>query len=168
MDKDNKKNEDAQKVEGLITELDKHKTQIEDYTNSLKRLQAEFENYTKRVDKEKIELSLYASYKVLSKMLPVMDNFDKALENIKPICNEEQFKGLEMIYKQLHKLLEEEGVKPIECIGNKLDPFKHDVIEIVKGDEDNVVINEVQKGYAMKEKILRPSKVVIIQKKEEQ
>jgi len=168
MAKDNKKNEDAQKVEGLITELDKHKTQIEDYTNSLKRLQAEFENYTKRVDKEKIELSLYASYKVLSKMLPVMDNFDKALENIKPICNEEQFKGLEMIYKQLHKLLEEEGVKPIECIGNKLDPFKHDVIEIVKGDEDNVVINEVQKGYAMKEKILRPSKVVIIQKKEEQ
>ena len=168
MNKEHQKKEDTEKVENLIKELEDHKTKVEEYTNNLKRLQAEFENYTKRVEKEKIEFALYASHKVLAKMLSVMDNFDKALENIKPICNEEQFKGLEMIHNQLHRLLEDEGVKPIESLGNKLDPFKHDVIEIIEGDEDNVVIKEVQKGYAMKEKILRPSKVIISQKREEQ
>lgn len=155
-------------LEQLKSEIEQKQKEIEDHVDTLKHLQADFQNFTKRVEKDKTEFALYSSYKVLAKLISVIDAYEKALENLRASCTPEQVNGLEMINKQLHRLLEEEGVKAIPAIGNKLDPFKHDVVDIVNGDEDNVVIAEVQKGYAMREKILRPTKVIISQKKEEQ
>ncbi len=149
-------------------ELEQMQSQLDEYTNSLKRLQAEFENYTKRVQKEKSEFTQYASYKVLTKIVNIVDDFEKALENLQTTYTKEELEGLSMIHKQLHKVLVEEGVKPIEAIGSKLDPFKHEAIEIIEGNEDNVIVKELQKGYTMHDKILRPSKVSISQKKEAQ
>ena len=146
-------------------ELEQMQSKLDEYTNMLKHLQADFENYTKRVQKEKSEFSQYASYKVLSRIVNIVDDFEKALETLQTTYTKE---GLSIIYKQLHKVLVEEGVKPIESLGNKFDPFKHEVMDIIEGDEDNIVVNELQKGYIMHDKILRPSKVSISKKKEEQ
>ena len=149
-------------------ELEQMQSKLDEYTNMLKHLQADFENYTKRVQKEKSEFSQYASYKVLSRIVNIVDDFEKALETLQTTYTKEQLEGLSIIYKQLHKVLVEEGVKPIESLGNKFDPFKHEVMDIIEGDEDNIVVNELQKGYIMHDKILRPSKVSISKKKEEQ
>ncbi len=133
---------------------------IDDYTNTLKHLQADFENYVKRIEKEKQHLTEYANHKIISKLLNVADDFEKALEVMKD-KNDEITKGIEMMHKNFHKLLHEEGVKPIHAMGNKLDPYKHEVIDIVEGKEDDIVVGELQKGYMIKEKVLRPSKVRI-------
>jgi len=113
-----------------------------------------------KTDKEKEEFANYSNHKLVSKLLNVVDDFEKALELTKN--NKEIADGLEIVYKQLNKLLQEEGVVQINAIGNKLDPFKHEVIDVINGNEDDVVIEELQKGYIMKNKVLRPSKVRII------
>ncbi len=136
---------------------------VEDYTNTLKRLQADFENYIKRVDKEKQEFANYSNYKLVAKMLTILDDFDKAMEAIK--SEPKLADGFSMIYQKMNKLLQEEGVVPIEAVGNKLDPYKHEVIDLVDG-EDDIVVEEIQKGYMMKDKVLRTSKVRISKKKE--
>jgi len=151
---------DYQDTEGIKIKLEEQEKTIEEYTNILKRLQADFENYVKRTDKEKEEFANYSNHKLVSKLLNVVDDFEKALELTKN--NKEIADGLEIVYKQLNKLLQEEGVVQINAIGNKLDPFKHEVIDVINGNEDDVVIEELQKGYIMKNKVLRPSKVRII------
>jgi len=147
-------------LEEIKKKLEEQEKTIEEYTNILKRLQADFENYVKRTDKEKEEFANYSNHKLVSKLLNVVDDFEKALELTKN--NKEIADGLEIVYKQLNKLLQEEGVVQINAIGNKLDPFKHEVIDVINGNEDDVVIEELQKGYIMKNKVLRPSKVRII------
>ena len=141
--------------------MKKEETQkiIEDYTNMLKRLQADFENYVKRAEKEKQEFVNYSNHKLIAKLLNIVDDFEKALDIINNNGGEVA-DGVEMIYNQFFKVLEDEGVKPIESVGQKLDPFKHDVIDITTGKED-VVIEELQRGYMLKDKVLRAAKVRI-------
>ena len=136
---------------------------IEEYTNTLKRLQAEFENYIKRAEKEREEFANYSTHKLVSRLLTVADDFDKALDVVKA-SSKEVAAGVDMIHKQLHKILQEEGVAPINSVGKKLDPYKHDVIDVVPGKEDDVIMEEVQKGYMIKDKVLRPAKVRISKK----
>lgn len=148
------------KIEEFQKKLEDQQQLIEDYTNTLKRLQADFENYIKRSEKEKEDFAQYSNHKLISKILCVTDDFEKALDVVNK-GNKEIANGIEMIYNQLHKVLQEEGVSPIEAVGNKLDPFKHEVIDIVTGEEDDIIIDEIQKGYTFKNKVLRPSKVRI-------
>ena len=138
----------------------KAEEQLLEYTNTLKRLQADFENYIKRSEKEKEEMTQYSNHKLISKMLNVMDDFEKALDVTKGV-NKEVGEGIEMVYKNLNKVLHDEGVFQINATGNKLDPFKHEVIDIINGDEDDLVVEELQRGYMLKNKVLRPSKVRI-------
>ncbi|MBI2148240.1 nucleotide exchange factor GrpE [Candidatus Woesearchaeota archaeon] len=147
------------KNEDLQTKLDEQQKVIDDYTNILKRLQADFENYIKRVEKEREEFANYSNHKLVAKLLNIVDDFEKALDVTKE--NKEIANGIEMIYKQLNKILQEEDVVAMNAIGEKLDPFKHEVIDIVNGDENDVVVEELQKGYILKNKVLRPSKVRI-------
>lgn len=139
--------------------LDEQQKLVDDYSNTLKRLQADFENYIKRSEKDKADFANYSNHKLISKLLNIVDSFEKALELTKQ--NQELAKGLEMVYKDINKLLQEEGVLQINAVGNKLDPFKHEVIDIIKGKKDDVVVDELQKGYMIKDKVLRPSKVRI-------
>lgn len=152
----------TQKIDNK-SELDKkvedQQKAIEDYVNTLKRLQADFENYMKRVEREKEEFASYANHKMIAKLLTVADDFDKALGLVKK--SNEIGTGIEMIHKQLHKILQEEGVVPINAVGDKLDPYKHEVIDVIEGEEDNVIVEELQKGYMIKNKVLRPSRVKI-------
>ena len=149
-----KAQEDVQK------QLEAQQKTIEEYTNTLKRLQADFENYIKRVEKSKEESTIYANHKLITKLLTIVDDFDKAVQVARE-QNNEFVNGIEMIYKQFHKILQDEGVSHITALGNKLDPFKHEVVDVVNGKSDDVIVEELQKGYMFKDKVLRPSRVRI-------
>ncbi len=160
--KDNKKESEQAIIESEILKKqleDKEKT-LKEYTNTLQRIQADFDNYTKRVKKEKEELEKYASAKLAAKILAVADDFDRTVEAAKNIQNEEITQGMTMVQKHIQKILGEEGIKPINVKGAKFDPFMHEIIDLREG-KDNTIIEEVQKGYTMHDKVLRTSKVIV-------
>ena len=151
MKKEEKKQKETKKE--IIVEL----------TDTLQRTQAEFENYKKHVDKEKTEFVKYAKAELIHKILPTLDSFELALKNTKD--NEKFVKGMEMVYAQLFSLLESEGLKPIESVGKKFDPYLHEVMLKEKSDkEDGIVLEELQKGYMLNDKVLRHSKVKVSEK----
>ena len=139
------------------------KETILEMTETLQRLQAEFENYKKRTEKEKIEFVKYSKAEIISKILPILDTFEIALRNTN---DKEKFvKGMEMLYAQLFSTLEAEGLRPIHSVGKHFDPYYHDVMLKQKSDkEDGIVLEELQKGYMLNDKILRHSKVKISEK----
>ena len=142
---------------------------IAELTDSLQRLQAEFENHKKREEKDKKEFVKYSRAGLILEILPLLDSFEMALKSKKN--NEEFVKGIEMIYAQLYSIFEKEGLRPILAIGQKFDPYKHEVLMREKSDkEEDIVLEELQKGYMLGDKVLRHSKVKIsesIKEKEE-
>ena len=136
------------------------KNKIEEYENDLKRIQAEFENFQKRNEKEKNELLKYASHKLVIKLINIKEDFERALEHKNN--QEELIKGLELIKKEFDKILEDEEVGYIEVLNKKYDPFIHEVIEkIISDEEEGKIIEEIQKGYYYKDKIIKHPKVKI-------
>ena len=131
---------------------------IDELTNDLKRLQADFQNHCKRVEQEKKNFIEYASSGVLCKVLLVVDELDIALRNMK---STEDKKGIQMIFDKIKKMLLEEGVTEMKCMGQKFDPYQHEAILYENGKEDGIILDEIQKGYQMKGKILRYPKVKI-------
>ena len=140
--------------------IDEKTQKIEELTDTLKRLQAEFENYKKRIDKEKTEFVKYSNADVIEKMLPVLDSFEIALKNT---SDKEKFvEGIKMIYAQLHSMLEAEGLRPIKAVGEKFDPYRHEVLMKEESDKpEGTILEEFQKGYMLNDKVLRHSKVKI-------
>lgn len=142
-------------------ELTKKEAQLADYTDHLKRLQAEFENYCKRVEKERKEYAGMASEKLIVKLLLIIDDFERALATLKDVP-EEARKGIEMISKNLHKILHEEHVEHIKSVGQKFDPYKHEVLLKIESEQpEDVVVEELQKGYALNGKVIRYAKVKV-------
>jgi len=139
------------------------KKEIEELTETLQRLQADFENYKKRIEKENLERARYAKAEVIVKLLPVLDSFELALKNSK---NHEEFKkGVELIYSQFFQTLEDMGLRPVQTNG-KFDPYKHEVLLTETSDkEDGTILEELQKGYALNERIIRHSKIKVAKKK---
>jgi len=139
---------------------------IHELTDTLQRLQAEFENYRKRAEKEKTECRKYVVAEFIKKLLPVLDSFELALKNTDD--KEEFMKGVEMIYAQFHGVLEAEGLRPIKAVGEKCDPYKHEVLLKQESDKDeDIILEELQKGYGVNELIIRHSKVKVSEKKKE-
>ncbi len=144
----------------LQKDLEEKSKIIADYENTLKRLQADFENYVKRVDQEKQNATKYAVAKILTKIVNMVDDFDRTIQILEKTQDKEIKTGIQMIHKQFHKILQEEGIKPFDSKGKKLDPYQHEVIEMVVHDSpEGTVIEEVQKGYHLHDKILRTAKV---------
>lgn len=137
--------------------LEEKAKEAEQYLDNLKRLKAEFENYQKRVEKEGIERAKYASEGLILKLLEVKDNFERALEHAK---DDEFSKGVKMILEQFEKILEEEGVAYIESLKKEFNAGLHEAIGVVEGEE-NIILEELQKGYKLFDKVVRPSKVKI-------
>jgi molecular chaperone GrpE len=131
---------------------------ITELTNDLKRVQADFSNKCKQVDKEKQSFIEYASASFICKILPIIDELEIALKNMK---NSDDKKGIQMTLNKLKKILSDEGVTSIKCIGEKFDPHKHEVLQSEQGKEEGTVLEELQKGYEIKGKVLRSSKVKI-------
>ena len=145
-------------------ELKQAKEKIAELTETLQRLQAEFENFRKQKDKEMSERMSYAEAGLISELLLLVDGLELALQNMK---NHKEFaEGVAMIHKQLMQLLEKKGLRQIECEGCTFDPHRHEVMLSVEddGDED-MVLAELQKGYMLKDRVLRHSKVKVSKKK---
>ncbi len=135
---------------------------IKELTETIQRLQADFENYKKRVEKQSLELNKYIKAEVITKILPTLDSFELALKNSKD--KEEFKKGVELIYSQLFQTLEDMGLRPIESNG-KFDPYKHEVLLTEKSDKDDgAILEELQKGYILEDTVIRHSKVKIAKK----
>ncbi|MFD1953380.1 nucleotide exchange factor GrpE [Paenibacillus thailandensis] len=128
------------------------------------RAQADFDNYRRRTLKEKEELSAYASMKLITQLLPIVDNFERALTAAPQGGESESFvKGVDMIFRQLSQTLEQEGLKPIQSVGEPFNPEYHQAIMQVESEEheEGIVVEEVQKGYMLKERVLRPAMVKV-------
>ncbi|MBI2655632.1 nucleotide exchange factor GrpE [Candidatus Woesearchaeota archaeon] len=165
--KEDKKGADPKKEEkeindliNLKKELDNKNKSIEELTDTLKRLQAEFENYKKWNAKEKIDFAKYANAGIIAEMLPVLDSFEIALKNS---SDKEKFaEGMKMVYAQLYSALEAEGLRPISTKDEKFDPYRHEVLLKEESDKpEGTILEEFQKGYMLNDKVLRFSKVKV-------
>ena len=126
----------------------------------LARLQAEFENARKRAAREQQEYRDYAVTEAIKLLLPILDSFERALQSASTKSGEFR-SGVELIYKQLQDALVKLGVQPIVAQGQPFDPHLHQAIEMVETDEvpDHHVVDELQRGYRLKERLLRPAMV---------
>jgi len=141
------------------------KNELTEQKDKFVRLQAETDNFRKRLSREKEEFSQYANERLFKELLPIFDNFERALED--PSSDIKSFKeGLEMILKQFSSFLEKEKVEPIEAIGKKFDPMIHEVLtsEESSEHEENTIISQFVKGYTINNRVIRPSQVVISKK----
>ena len=153
-----------EKILTLEAELIQAKAKTDEHYDHLLRLQADFDNYRKRTQKEKTEIIKYASERVIGDLLPVLDNFERAVSAAQINPDFSAFsQGVEMILRQLQTALSKEGLKAIEAIGQPFDPNLHDAVLRVESEEhpENTVVDELQKGYYLKEKVLRPSMVKV-------
>ena len=142
-------------------EKDKKDQQIEELTDRLKRNMAEFDNFRKRTEKEKASMYIIGAKEIVEKILPVVDNFERGLAQAP---EEDAFaEGIRMIYKQLMTTLEELGVKQIEAVGKEFDPNLHNAVMHVEDEEtgENIIVEELQKGYTYKEFVVRHSMVKV-------
>ncbi len=147
--------DDANKVELVIEDK-----KIEEMNNKLLRLQADFLNYKSRTEKEKVKYYNDAIEDLVCEMLPILDNFERALENLD--SDENLSQGVEMILNQFRNLLNKYGVEEIDALGKKFDPNLHHGVTTEESDEkEDTVIEVFQKGYKLKNKIIRPSMVKI-------
>jgi len=131
------------------------------------RLMAEFENYKKRTDKEKLQIGSFASEKVLLELLPSLDSFDRALSSFnKDHSSEDVFSGVQLIYKQIQDTLTKLGVEKLKCIGNLFDPEFHEAFLQQENDDvdENVVLDVIKNGYTYKNKVIRHAQVIISKK----
>ncbi|EGL16175.1 MULTISPECIES: nucleotide exchange factor GrpE [unclassified Paenibacillus] len=149
---------------GRNAELDELRKAAEESQQRLLRAQADFDNFRRRTRQEKEEFAKYASLKLIEQMLPVIDNFDRALVSSRETQDFEALtKGIEMVYRQLEQLMTQEGLTPIEAVGQPFNPEFHQAIMQVESDdyEEGIVVEEVQKGYMLKDKVIRPSMVKV-------
>lgn len=141
------------------------KTEVANLNDKYTRLFAEFDNYKKRTSKERIDLIQSAGKDVIYKLLPVLDDFERALQAIEQTDDNKSVKeGVQLIYNKLHKLLEMEGLKEMKVMGEDFDAdFQEAITTIPAPSEDlkNKVVDVIEKGYFLNDKVLRFAKVVI-------
>lgn len=149
---------------GKKNKKDKKDEKIEELTDRLTRQMAEFDNFRKRTEKEKSQMYEIGAKDIIDKILPVVDNFERGLAAVKEEEKEAPFvQGMEMIYKQLMTTLESAGVKPIEAVGKEFDPNFHNAVMHVDDENlgENVVAEELQKGYMYRDSVVRHSMVKV-------
>ncbi len=160
-----KKKRKESETKKLKKKLEEIETQKKEYLAGWQRERADFLNY-KKDELERIgEIAKYANTGIVLKLLPILDNFDAAEKKIsKKFRDDKNIKGLLQIKKQFQDFLKSQNVEQIECLGKKFDPNLHEIIEMVekKNKESGVIIEEIQKGYKIHGKILRPTKVKVV------
>jgi len=148
-------------LDQLRIERDSLKAERDEVKELLLRRQAEFDNFRKRTEKERSEYVQYAGSEIVREMLPVLDDFDRALKND---CGSPEYaRGVEMIYTRMYESLKKLGLEPIETAGASFDPHLHQAVERVetKDASDGAILGEFQRGYRFKGKLLRPSMVKV-------
>jgi molecular chaperone GrpE len=157
--------EEQKKHTGIEQLLEAEKKRSEEYLSRLKYLQADFENMKKRVDRQLEEVKSYCTERLVTQLLEVQDELEIALKNTQSTDSAQSLiEGVQMTLKKLRKVLEQEGVFPIECeAGNIFNPACHHAVSAAERDdvEACIVTEEVRKGYKMKGKVIRPSSVKV-------
>lgn len=163
-DSEKKKQEPSLSKKELSERLEKTEREKQEISDRLLRTMAEFDNYKKRVLREKEDLMKYGTEKFACELLPVVDNFERAFEQAKS-AEEIQpvVEGIEMILKQLVDVLEKFHVTSFDSVGEPFDPEKHEAMAQQEHDEheENTVISEFQKGYYLRDRLLRPARVIV-------
>ena len=151
-------------IDKLQKQLGESEKLIGSYKDQLLRLAAEFENFRKRTDVDKADFVKFSNEKIIRDLIPVLDDFERALTNGKKNPDFDSFyKGVEMIYQKLRKVFEEKGLKPIESIGHEFDVMYHDVLMQVErpGAAPHTVVEEVERGYTLHGKVVKHAKVIV-------
>ena len=138
---------------------EKKQDRVKEYKESLQKLQAEFENYKKRVEKENLVFRKHAKAEILKEFLPILDSLELALKN--DSNPQGFFKGVQLLHSQFCSLMEKQGLRPIRAEGELFDPYLHEVQMQEESDKDGLVLEEFQKGYLLDDMVLRHSKVKV-------
>ncbi|MFZ3106478.1 MAG: nucleotide exchange factor GrpE [Candidatus Hydromicrobium sp.] len=158
-----------EEIELLRKELENYKKIEEEYLDRIKRLQADYDNYRKRTLREHLEHIKRANKDLIEKLLPVIDNFEIALDAGKKMKKEESdfFKGIEMIYENLMELLKKENVKVIDPKGEEFNPEVCEAVatEAVKDVDEGKILDVIRKGYMIDNFLIRPAVVKVCKKK---
>jgi molecular chaperone GrpE len=158
---------DADEVEALKRALNVEKKRSEDYLARLKYAQADIENLKKRYDRQVEDLKKYCTEPLIIELLDVVDELELAVKSGRSSNSTDAVtQGVEMTLRKLKKVLENEGVSPIECVGKPFDPSKHNAVAKTEkeGVDGCTIVEEVRKGYTMGEKVIRPSVVKVVVK----
>ena len=152
---------EAEAQDQLRIERDGLKAERDEMKELLVRRQAEFDNFRKRTEKERSEYVQYAGSEIVREILPILDDFDRALQVSG--ASPEYTKGIEMIHSRLYENLKKQGLEPIESVGKQFDPHLHQAVERVESKDaaDGTILHEFQRGYNFKGRLLRPSMVKV-------
>lgn len=150
-------------LEMLKEEIERVKKERDEASDRILRVQAEFENFKKRTQREKIADRTYRSQDLVNELLPALDNFERALAVEATEETKNILEGITMVYNQIKAALESENVEVIETVGQEFDPNLHHAVMQVEDSEQesNVVVEELQKGYILKERVIRPAMVKV-------
>jgi molecular chaperone GrpE len=151
----------AARLEQIVEERDRLEKEKAELSDQLLRRTADFDNLRKRSERERAELIEYASTDAVRALLPVLDDFERALKMECP--DEEYARGIQLIYQRLYETLKKLGLEPIEAEGKPFDPNFHHAVEMVETDgvEEHTVVADLMRGYTFKGRLLRPSMVKV-------
>ena len=150
-----------------MAETENAETKIKELQEQILRLHAEFDNTKKRLEKDKTESIKYANEKLILEILPAIDTLDRAMNSLSEGHDPEKVKkGLEIAQTELHEMLEQHGVELVKSIGASFDPNVHEAVTMVETKDagDGTVIDEIQKGYLLNGRLIRPSLVKVAKK----
>lgn len=152
--------EKLKELEEKYEALEAEKKQL---TDRMLRIQADYENYKRRTEKERIAERKYKAQDLATELLPVIDNFERALQTEVTEENKSFRDGMVMIYEQLQNALKSQGIETIETVNKPFDPNIHHAVMQVEDEnfESNVIVEELQKGYILKDKVIRPAMVKV-------
>jgi molecular chaperone GrpE len=155
----------AESAEAIRAERDRLLEEKADFQDRLLRRTAEFDNFRRRVEREKSEIAEYANTETVKALLPLLDDFDRAFKVEAP--ESEYTRGMVLIHQRLADSLKKLGLEPIEATGKPFDPHLHHAVEMVESDdrEDHTILEEYQRGYNFRGKLLRPAMVKVAVKK---
>lgn len=152
------------KIEDLQKRIEELEKESNEWKEKFLRKAAEFENYKRRTENDQLNLVNYAAESFIKKILPIVDDFERSLEHINDSNDYEKLKeGVQLIYNKLVKVLDEQGVKKIEAVGKPFDVHFHEAL-MQKADNSvpaHTVLEELEKGYVYKDKVIRHAKVVV-------
>jgi molecular chaperone GrpE len=153
----------SEQIESLVAERDALATERDQLRDLMMRRQADFENFRRRVERERTEFAEYAGMETVKVLLPTIDDFERALKSVPAEELSEFGKGIELIYQRLLEALKKAGLEPIETVGQQFDPHLHHAIEMVETPdaEDHTILAEFQRGYHFKGRLLRPAMVKV-------
>ncbi len=151
-----------QEMERLKQEVETLKRERDEFRDLYLRTRADFENYKRAMDQRWKQAVEFASERLVSELLPVLDNFERALAVSEEADARAILDGVRMIFRQLQEILEREGLKAFDSRGEPFDPRKHEAVSMVESEAPaGTVVEEYERGYYFKERLLRPAKVVV-------